>query len=422
MPNKDVFCNVPWTNLHVYWNGQYGYCCNTTIPPPSADNIKTSTIIEWYNSESLKDFRKRILDKNKLSECSECYHAESIGNQSKRIRENYKTAIFPYQNFEKSFLQSKWLSHFTETSKKLPIDWHIDLGNECNLTCKMCNPYASSKIASQYNKWNIQYNLYDNWTNDDQLWDTFLLTIKNSNVKRLHLMGGEPTLNKRFSQLLEYLISNDLTNLSLSFVTNGTKISKELINRLNRIKEVNIELSIETINNTNDYIRQGTNTSEVIKNIEFITSSTNHQLILRTVPQLLSVANYHNLIRYAREKNFYIQSTPLQDPEYFYIPVLPITYRRYIKTHYIKLLNEIQEQSKANFTTISIGRDPNHLDQQFINEINAVINLLDKPEPINADTLRKDCVQWMRRWDEVAGFDAYHYYPELHEFLNQYGY
>jgi sulfatase maturation enzyme AslB (radical SAM superfamily) len=422
MANKDVFCNVPWTNLHLYWNGDYGFCCNAITKPKTTDNIKTTSVIQWYNSSHIQDFRNKILGNKKLPECGECYHSESIGKQSKRVRENFKTAIFPELNFEKSFLQSKWAPYFTEVTHKPPVDWHIDLGNECNLMCKMCNSDASSKISAQYKKWNIKHNIDENWTNDNTTWEQFLVSVKNSSLTRLHLMGGEPTVNKRFYQLLDFIVLNKLTNISFSFVTNGTNISPRLIETLNKIDEVNIEISIETIDESNDYIRQGTTTQKVLENIEFILTHTKHQLVLRTAPQMLSVGSYYNLIRYAWEKNLFVQSIPVTQPEYFYIPVLPYNYRQSIKILYVKLLDQIIEQSKSKFTTLSVGRDPNHLDQQFINEITSIINLLDKPELTNTEKLRLECTQWMRKWDDVTGLNAYDYYPDLSNFFKQYGY
>ena len=28
IPNKDIFCNSPWFEIHMYWNGDYGICCS----------------------------------------------------------------------------------------------------------------------------------------------------------------------------------------------------------------------------------------------------------------------------------------------------------------------------------------------------------------------------------------------------------
>jgi MoaA/NifB/PqqE/SkfB family radical SAM enzyme len=148
MANQKIFCAVPWHNTHLYWDGTYGACCSEQQKPIGAqENINNTSLAKWYTSDTMKHFRQRILGDQPLSECAGCYYEESHGHQSRRVKENFKVAIFTEQAFDKSFEQSPWHKKFVIDADKLPIDWHIDFGNECNLACKMCLPKASSKIA-----------------------------------------------------------------------------------------------------------------------------------------------------------------------------------------------------------------------------------------------------------------------------------
>ena len=93
--------------------------------------------------------------------CSRCQHDEEIGGTSRRHRSNQKSVIFT-SAFEPSFEQSPGFKHFDHSKNNqghtntYPVDLHIDLGNFCNLACKMCNARASSTIASQHVKWKIK--------------------------------------------------------------------------------------------------------------------------------------------------------------------------------------------------------------------------------------------------------------------------
>lgn len=428
MANKNIFCSVPWTNTHLYWDGTYGACCFESSKPTGTQyNIQNTNIVQWYNSDTMKNFRQRILSDNPLSECSSCYHEEKHGHESRRIKENFKTAIFTELAFDKSYQQSPWYDIFqdpTNHTDSLPIDWHIDFGNECNLSCKMCGPDASSQIANQYNKWNIDFTKKSNWVNNESSWIQFLENIKSvKNLRRVHVMGGEPVINKHFHKFIDWLIEHDFTNLSFSFVSNGTIINTELVSKLKKFQSTNIEISIESIADINHYIRQGSDTKQILKNIDYLLEqqSDTFQVVLRSVPQLLNVNEYYNYIRYAFNKRVSVQSIPLITPSYLSIGVLPFEIRQRFIKNYQEVKQEILNNSEE-IVTIATGRDPSRLNQQLIRECDSIIALLSQPTPKNVIELRKELIMWMKRWDTVYNLNALEFYPEYKDFFTEYGY
>lgn len=185
MPNQKIFCNVPWTNLHIYWDGSFGACCSERGKPYSLTeatkyNIKNMSVDDWYDSEAMQSIRQQMFGNDSVKICAKCYDEEGVGHESRRIKENFKSVIFTEQAFDRSFNSSPMLPAFKmdgSTTLK-PIDWHVDLGNECNLACKMCKPDASSKIAAQYRRWKIidaDQSIFENWTNDSAAWKDSLV-------------------------------------------------------------------------------------------------------------------------------------------------------------------------------------------------------------------------------------------------------
>lgn len=426
MANQKIFCAVPWHNTHLYWDGTYGACCSEQQKPIGAHkNINTTSLVEWYSGDTMQHFRQRILGDTPLPECAGCYYEEAHGHQSRRIKENYKVAIFTEQAFDKSFDQSPWNKRFTANTDKLPIDWHIDFGNECNLACKMCFPSASSKIALHYQQWNIPYKKNTNWINDTESWNQFLKNVQTvPGLHRIHVMGGEPTINKKFLEFVEWLVEKNLTHLSLSFVTNGTVINHRLIDNLKKFKRVDIEVSVEATEDNNHYIRQGSNTVEVWKNIEYLhrLQSDTLSLVLRSVPQLLNINNYHMYILRAFELGVSIQSIPLLQPSYLAIAVLPANIRQSFKHNYNQVKEKIINSIENSFSTISVGRDTSRLEQQLARECDTILGFLDAAEPNNVDQLRKELIEWLLRWDRTYNLDARTIYPEYHDFLVANGY
>ena len=386
-------------------------------------NIKETNLLEWHNSDTAKDFRKRILGDQPLPECRNCYKQEQHGLESMRIRENYKVAIFTEQAFDQSFEQSEWKKEFESNTNKLPIDWHIDFGNECNLACKMCHPGASSKIANLYSQWDIEYTKKSNWVNDEKSWRQFLSNIEmTTDLHRLHIMGGEPTVNKKFHSFIDWLISNSLTNFGFSFVTNGAKLDSELLAKLKNFREVDIEISVESTGPTNDYVRQGGNYIETWDTIERLTKhqTENFKIVLRSVPQLLTINTYHEYIIKASELNLSIQGIPCTWPEYLAVSVLPQDIRDSFKENYVNVKNSLSIDGPVN--TIAVGRDTSRLDQQLVRECDVMLSLLDSPSPDNVEQQRHTLIEWMMRWDKQFNFDARIFYPEYKHFFESYGY
>ena len=132
MTNKNIFCNTPWYELHIYWDGSLGICCQEShkLYKSDKDNIATMPIADWFNSEPVKQFRQQVLGDKPVSACSACYQEEQVGGNSRRIKSNQKSAIFK-QSFDQSFAQSPGFKHFNQSgiTDTQPIDIHIDLGN-----------------------------------------------------------------------------------------------------------------------------------------------------------------------------------------------------------------------------------------------------------------------------------------------------
>ena len=236
MTDKNIFCNTPWYELQIYWDGSLGICCQEDHKLyPDSDtqyNIATMSIANWFNSEPARKFRLAVAGNTPVSACRRCYTEETYSGTSRRHRSNQKSVIFTRTAFNESYQQSPGYDRFESSlatqgfDPGMPIDLHIDLGNYCNLTCKMCNPQASSSIAAQYVKWGIndanQY-IGSDWTRDEEVWQRTLAEL--AGIKKLHnvhFMGGETLITRRFEDFVDYMIEHGRTDLHFSFVTNGT--------------------------------------------------------------------------------------------------------------------------------------------------------------------------------------------------------
>ena len=384
------------------------------------------SLAEWFNSEPVRKFRKDILGNDGLDICSRCYQETENSGSSRRHRSNQKSVIFTKQAFHESFEQSPGYDNFMFSkgmdglTNTLPVDLHIDLGNHCNLACKMCYPGASTTIATQYVKWGLPAEEYlgVDWTQDQTVWSRFLNDLLElPNLKNIHFMGGETLLSPRLEQLVDFMILHKRFDLNFSFVTNGTVYKPKLIEKLKQFARVGIEISIETTTKHNDYIRQGSKIEEVIDVIKKYKQlcSDNVSLTLRPAISALSIGYYHTLLEFCLEEKLLIKSLTVKDPRYLRPEVLPYKIRDTYTVPYLKLLNKLDS---INIDVDFNESDPNNYLHSIKTQAHQVIMMM-RNSLISPERELGDLVSWCKRWDEVYGFNILKLYPEFEEFYEK---
>jgi len=427
--NSGVFCNTPWYELHIYWDGSLGICCQEAhkLYTGTDYNIATMTIADWFDSEPVRDFRQRILKDTRLSECQRCYTDEDLGGNSRRHKANQKSVIFT-QAFQHSFDQSPGRKHFDDSGVTAthPIDIHIDLGNFCNLACKMCTARASSRIAVQEVKWGIESSkpfVGSDWTKDSVVWNSFKQQLLNiPNLNNIHFMGGETLLTDRFEDLVDTLIEHRRFETCLSFVTNGTVFRPDILTKLSRFRRVGIEVSVETVSDHNAYQRQGTDTAQVLSNIDRylqICNNTNITVCLRPAVSALTIGYFDGLLNHALQHGLIVKGNKVNTPRFLDAAILPTTVKQQYIVQYQNILNKL---SDVDVTEDYNASDPNNHKLVVKTQANMCINMLSQPEPHDADTLRQQFVDHCKKWDSVYNYNARLLYPELAEIWDDYGY
>jgi len=437
--NKNIFCNAPWYELQIYWDGSLGFCCaetHKTYPTEleSYYNINRMTIAEWFDSEPMRAVRLGMLGSNPISICSTCYHEQEHNGTSRRHRSNQKSVIFTKTAFDDSYRQSPGYTKF-ESSRinqgaydGMPIDLHIDLGNYCNLACKMCRPQASSVIAAQEVKWGNQdaaKYLGVDWTRDESVWLRVLDELASiPNLNNIHFMGGETLITKRFEDFVDYMISRGRTDLNFSFVTNGTIFNESLFNKFKLFKRVGIEVSIETVTEHNSYQRQGTNTDLVLKNIDQYLkhcNGSNITLTVRPTISALTIGYYHTLLQYCIERKIIVKSLWVNNPGYLNPSILPDPIRQKYILNYKKLIADYGLGSVEHFIDYNES-NPNEIARIIASQADRCIAMLRSPRPLDSEEQLKTMIAKCRRWDDVYGYDARKLYPEFNKILDDYGY
>ena len=435
MPHKNIFCATPWYEIHIYWDGGLGICCVESHrlykDTETQYNIANMSIMEWFNTEPPKKIRRDMAGSSGISICSQCYIEEGNGWNSRRFNSNMKSVIFTRNAFDASYSQSPGLPHFQHSIENQghadthPIDLHIDLGNFCNLACKMCDPSASSTIASQEVRWGIESSkkfVGVDWTKDPVVWQRFkdeLLTIPHLN--NIHFMGGETLLTDRMEDLVDHMIQHKRFDVCFSFVTNGTIFRARLLDKLSKFRRVGIEVSIETLTKHNAYVRQGTDTQQVLDNIKHYQNwcTGNVSLTLRPAPNILTIGNYTTLLEYALENKLVVKSVLVTRPDFMDATILPESIKQLYLTRYQDLLSRLEHIDASSDYNAS---DPAQYVQIVKQQILMITEVLKAKQPDDAEARLKKLVQHCKRWDAVYNLNAWDLYPEFEEILSRYGY
>ena len=405
MINKDTFCNIPWFEVHINADGSYHTCGAQPHPGKmpgfvERHNVHSMTLEEWINSEYQCQVRMSKLNGQSESRCQMCYHEELSESSSKRIKENLKSKIIQTK-FDKSYQLSPDFKYFDFSSKNQgrtdiikPTSYHLSIGNECNYACKMCGPWASSKLAVEW----IQNKTYSgpaklNWTEDDLAWNHVTDYIcSTEDLKFVHIIGGEPLLNPKFNKLIDKLLAAGRTDIYLGFTTNGSIVDIPLIEKLNVFRHVDIGISIECMGILNDYIRKGTCTIEVLNNIDLYLKykkESHVYITVRPVPSALSVHTLDDLYHWCIDRKVDVMTNILTQPEHLRINQLT----KEIKD---RLLKKYQQWIFSEpMPGVSDPRDPKRFREHIDAEIRAVIYWLQQEaDPKKTKELYDTITDW----------------------------
>ncbi len=328
----NTLCSLPWLHLFVDGMGHFNNCCLG----PSADGFsrdsdgetilagQPNAIRRHWNSSLMQEIRKSMHEGTKHKSCDGCWRIEDTGSESYRISAN------------RDFLVPK------EIQNKISVDpmirW-VDLrfGNLCNLACRMCLPYSSKKLFTEYE---LMYGpqsteKYKNmtWYESEHFWDE--LFQYSDYFERIHLAGGEPLLIKDCWKFLRKIASeNKSKNINLSYNTNLTRIPAEAKELWPKFKGIILLVSMDGIGKINEFIRYPQKWSDIESNLwELEDKFKEYNIQVCQIQPTIQAYNIHHIPDYcdyvAKFKN--IKRIPnfnlLFGPEHFSPSVLPRSYR-----------------------------------------------------------------------------------------------
>lgn len=225
------FCLVPFTTIILEPDGKVGICRHKGSNYPIG-NIKDNTILEIWNGEKARQWRREFLEGKPLNCSTEVRH-----RHCQHCPENNKLLDFV---------------EFSEIQTTPILKLTANFNGKCNLKCQMCDIWKKPNgLYDQINFWGPAKN------------EIFPF------LKEVDLLSGEPFIQADTFRLIDE-ISAVNPSCEWIFTTNAHwKLTEEIKTSLDKIKIKNLILSVDSFDHkTYHKIRYPGNLDFVLKNIE----------------------------------------------------------------------------------------------------------------------------------------------------------
>jgi MoaA/NifB/PqqE/SkfB family radical SAM enzyme len=294
--NKNTWCVNAFHGMSANNDGTTKLCCMYR-PTDFNQVLGVDSIDEHFNKREFIKVREELNNGIRHKNCQLCWDEEDSGRTSKRLRDNkkYQTYILknePYNGL--SYLE-------------------LNLGNNCNLSCRTCGPQISSgwmkedfktnyntskfKLSTiTYKEYSEKFKkFYKSYSEDSIFWED--LTTHLPNIKQFDFYGGEPFMSKKMWEILRIADQMGVSkNIELHYNTNGTHLPLELLSVWKNFKKVYLSFSIDGIGDTFEYMRYPAKWDHVLNNMnEFVKIGDQYGNIHMSWCITISVANVYSV-------------------------------------------------------------------------------------------------------------------------------
>lgn len=331
----DKHCLAPWTHTYISPQSERRLCCAsretsrtfkqyidkakvTQDPAEAKELVKNrnkynpQTLDEHWNSDHMKDVRRRMMAGEEVPECEVCN--KKLLNTS--VYKDYFEGMFGHKR-EALLAQTD----ADGTHHGLPISFDYRISNICTFKCRMCGPMLSSAWEAETRKFNPDVENFDLWmkkenrkaihkfqqeTVVEELWRA----IKEERIEEIYWVGGEPLEWPEHWEMMKYMVTNGISkNVYVRYNTNLNNIwhivketetsrtSVCLFELLSHFKDWQVCASLDATGRVGEYIRTGLNFDTFTYNLSVGSKYVTHPRQLRldltlTLPGLMTLDKY----------------------------------------------------------------------------------------------------------------------------------
>jgi len=319
MEKPSTLCMAPWTHTYLSPQTERRLCCASREPAQNFQQyIDTSagtgkyipvTLEQHWNSEHMRDVRRRMMAGETLPECEVCN--DKLLNTD--VYRSYFNQLFG-DKYQKVVEQTDATGYTTMQ----PVSWDYRFSNLCNFKCRMCGDMLSSAWESEQRQHNM-INWADpknNWMKPEikdqieefqttQIEAEFAAAVDDHRVEEVYWVGGEPLMYEQHWRYMQRIIElGDGPNVYARYNTNLSRVQYRGIDLysdiLCRLRDWQICASIDGTGPIGEYIRTGLDYTSWLENFKRGVELARHRRQMRldftlTLPGMFEVINIQQL-------------------------------------------------------------------------------------------------------------------------------
>ena len=251
---------LPWVSIETSPMGTTRPCCmahdEITDNTGKKYDLNETNIEVVYHSKYMQELRRQFRAGEKPATCNRCWEEEAAGRDSKRIHSQVR--------LKELYKQVDWENNDPDQL------WFVDLklGNICNLKCRICGSWSSSKWAEEElaympKDFNKKEHIAYTWLKQgawprktETFWDNMKALLPN--IKYFEFTGGEPWMIQEHWDLLEYAAEQGYSkNIDIHYNTNATQWPGEGLEVWKHFGRVDIAFSVDNVGDRFEYERYG---------------------------------------------------------------------------------------------------------------------------------------------------------------------
>ena len=260
--NKSI-CSYPFTHSYIGSKYERKLCCISE----DIEELQKTSLDEFWNSEFMRETRKKMIAGEKISHCNRCYYFEDVGVDSLRQESN--------RNYTWDELLETYDHETGEISRGPTYFDHRTI--YCNLQCISCGHTYSSTHINLYEKmWGQKLNFHLDTEYEQKTAQEILDSLLKKECKNIYWAGGEPMMSKVHWLVVEMMetLSKDpeyadyIKKIGVHYNTNLTRVNwngKHIPDML-EFYQPSIQASIDGTHETFEYCRDGGSWETVEKN------------------------------------------------------------------------------------------------------------------------------------------------------------
>jgi MoaA/NifB/PqqE/SkfB family radical SAM enzyme len=391
----------PFTGLATREDGAIKVCCRSH----PIGFIQDSNLEDIWNNDSMCRIRKQVLNSERPPECEPCFNLEDQGVES--LRQRHITGVIPEARIN---LYPNAISKMS-SDYKMPFEiptMELKLNNLCNLKCRMCNPTDSTswndwkEVEEFYIKENnylvktiqelklIESPYLDKFTDNPAWWTSLEKLLPY--FQRVEFAGGEPLTDPTHYRILE-MLQPYAKNIEVKYATNLTSLgkgSRNIFDYWPAFKSVAVNVSIDGIGPSYEYIRGNGCWDDVVNNIKQIQEISNVSRIVGAVAvQVSNVMILDQMIEtFLNDLGIVFYTNMVNYPNVLSIQVLPNELKAIAITKLRNVQKRVPEFKYVKENPILLGIT--------LQQIDGIVNFILAK---NTTHLWDDCVEFNRRLD-----------------------